>query len=238
MAFQGFSADALHFLFENRIHDSKAWFEEHRPQYRALVQQPLNELVAALSPAVLEIDPRISTSRCVSRIYRDTRFSKDKTMFRDKMWLVFTRGRRTGDNLPGFYFEMNQEGYLYGCGYYMADRETMEEYRAMILAGDKRFRTALRAYEKQNLFTLEGERYKRSKYPDRPERLRSWLDRKTIEFSRWSHDFDTLFSPALVDELAEGFRVLKPIYDFMCSADEKRLRRGAIASGTQHTPEA
>lgn len=233
MAFEGFSADTLHFLFENRMHDSRAWFEEHRKTYNTLVLSPLRELTAALAPAMLQIDPQINTGRCISRIYRDTRFSRDKTLFRDKMWMVFTRGRRSaGEELPGFYFEVNQEGYLYGCGYYMAGRETMDELRRMILADDPAFRAARRALHKQNLFALGGECYRRSKFPGQSAPLRDWLDRKTLEFTHVSHDFATLFSPRLASELAAGFETLRLVYAFLCKADERRLRRAALAADT------
>lgn len=85
MGFEGFSAEALRFLLENRINNSKEWFEEHRNEYRKYVYEPFAELVKELAPAMKEIDDGIITipSKIISRVRRDTRFTKDKSLYRD-----------------------------------------------------------------------------------------------------------------------------------------------------------
>ena len=59
------------FLVENRLHDSKAWFEEHRKEYQRLVLEPLRGLVTEMAPVMLELDPQLvvqprrsGSSRC------------------------------------------------------------------------------------------------------------------------------------------------------------------------------
>ncbi|MDR3552120.1 MAG: DUF2461 domain-containing protein [Clostridia bacterium] len=234
MEFGGFSAGTLDFLFENRMHDSRAWFEEHKEQYVTLVQTPLRALVAELEPAVRKLDPLIeagpSGRKAISRIYRDTRFSRDKTLFRDFMWVSFLRDKKLEYELPSYYFEISQSGYAYGCGYYMPAPALMETIRGLILGGDRLFCAALEALERQDLFELCGERYKRPRYPDQPERLRSWLEMRTIWFERRSNDFKTLFSPDLTGQLISGYELLKPVYDFMCHADETRIRKEEIGN--------
>ena len=80
-----FSKETLDFLTENRARDSKAWFREHDKIYRAAVLDPLRELCCRLAPAMQKIDPAFMTEpkvgRCLSRIYRDTRFTRDKSPF-------------------------------------------------------------------------------------------------------------------------------------------------------------
>jgi hypothetical protein len=97
----------------------------------------------------------------------------------------------------------------------------MESIRELILSGDNDFHTALAAYEKQNVFRLEGDMYKKSRYPDRPENLKNWLDRKTICFLRESKDFDLLFSDKLSAAVAEEYRILRPVYHFLIKAEER-----------------
>ena len=71
------------FLVENRLHDSKPWFEAHREVYNKTVLEPLRGLVREMAPVMLTIDSELITQpavgKTISRIFRDTRFSKDKS---------------------------------------------------------------------------------------------------------------------------------------------------------------
>ncbi len=224
-----FSEESLKFLFENRVVDSKAWFLEHRDEYERLVLEPMRELVKALEPAILSIDPLLicepKVGRSISRIYRDTRFSHDKSIFRDVMWCVFIRDKKLYNGLPGFWFEFSPRIIRYGCGYYQASPESMEAMRELIIADDKTFKAAQKALKNQSVFRLDGEKYKRSRHPEQPEEKREWLDRRDIGFITESEDFDLLFSDALADKLAADFKLLVPMYEFMMAA-EARVFKG------------
>lgn len=226
MAFNGFTQKSLDFLFENRMHNSKTWFEEHRKEYEELVLNPLRELVVALTPQMLQIDPQFTVepkvNKTIARIYRDTRFSKDKSLFRDELWITFMRNKRFWEGLPGYYFLFSPAGFLYGFGYYEASTESMESLRTMVLNRDKAFLSALKAYENQKIFKITGQKYKRTKYPAEPENMREWLDLKNISFDCKSADFNMLFSPSLVNLLADGFETLKPLYDFICTVEQRK----------------
>lgn len=224
-----FSEESVKFLFENRVVDSKAWFLEHRADYERLVLDPLRELVTALEPTIKEIDPLLicepKVGRSISRIYRDTRFSRDKSIFRDVMWCVFIRDKKLYNGLPGFWFEFSPRIFRYGCGYYQASAESMEAMRDMIIADEKSYKTAKKAFDKQSVFQLGDSKYKRSHYPDQPPEKREWLDQRSLDFITESDDFDLLFSDALADKLAADFKLLVPMYDFMMSA-EARVFKG------------
>ncbi len=222
-----FSQKTLDFLTENRLQNDKAWFAAHKEQYDADVIAPFVTLTDRLSPALAEIDDQlVCTPRvggAISRIWRDTRFSKDKSLFRDTMWCMFVRQK--GISLPEFFFVASPEGFLYGSGYYSAGASSMQSVRELILAGDGAFRAALAAYEGQDAFRLEGDLYQKSRYPDAPENLRSWLDRKSLCFLRKSEDFALLYSDGLAAVVAEGYRTLAPIYQFLMKAEERVIKR-------------
>lgn len=221
------SKQTLDFLAENRFLNSREWFHEHKPQYEKYVLEPLRELVSKLEPAMKKIDPLIVTEpkvgKTISRIYRDTRFSHDKSLYREVMWIVFSRGKGAFNSMPGFVMEFSPQGFRYGAGYYGAPPKTMEMVRRMILAKDPYFMKAFRATEKQDRFTLVGDCYKRSKCPDAPEKLRSWLDRKNLDWMHDSTDAGVLFADDFDKTLAEGFTILKPFYDFLCHVEETIL---------------
>ena len=230
-----FSDDTLNFLFENRVMDSKLWFEEHREQYETLVLTPLRELVTELTPAVMEIDPLLicepKVGKCISRIYRDTRFSKDKRLFRDVMWISFFRRRQLYNGMPGFFFELSPRGLVWGCGYYQASPEVMEEIRSMVLAEDTDFLAAEKCLKKRPDFILEDSRYKRSHHPEASEERKLWLDQKSICMLKRSTDFSLLSSPELAPMLAKDFAHMKPLYDFLIKAECRKPKKDSGGLG-------
>lgn len=214
-----FSQRSVDFLFENRLHDSREWFNEHREDYRIYVTEPMKELILELSPTILKIDPLIEINPArISRLYRDMRLHPD-SIFRDHIWYTFSRTREQYHALPGFYFSIGAAGISYGCGYYCASAGSMNALRSLMLAGDDSFRQAFLAVEKQKTFSLYGDMYKRSKFPNQPEELRRWLDRKGIGLSCDTNDPGVMFSEKLAKKVASDFRRIAPFYDFCMKAE-------------------
>lgn len=221
MSFNGFKGEALKFLFENKFNNSKEWYDSHKSEYKQYVYEPFVALVTELAPTMIEIDGKLITipSKIISRVRRDTRFTKDKSLYRDNVWLVFLRDKSQMSTSPCFWFEINQSGSSYGVGYYGAETGAMAKMREMIVDSHPAFLSALKCYESQNKFVIGGEMYKRSRFPDQPENLKLWLDRKNIYFECVQSDFKLAFSKELPDKLKEGFRKLKPVYDFLCMVE-------------------
>ena len=96
----------------------------------------------------------------------------------------------------------------------------MAAIREMILRDDPVYLEARKAW-KEGGFQLEGDSYKRSKYPAQPEEKRNWLDRKTMSFNKDCFDFQLLFSDRLADYVAQGFRQLAPVYRFFLQAEAR-----------------
>ncbi len=214
-----FTPQTLSFLFENRIHDSRDWFHAHCDGYRRHILAPLQELTALLTPAMLSIDPMLTTEprvdRTISRIWRDTRFSRDKALYRDNMWIIFKRGKMHGTGMPGWYFEINQDGFEYGCGFNQASPVFLERMRQSIISGAPTASAALAAYHRQQGFRLEGECYRRPKYPGQPPALREWLERKELCLVQKSNDFPLLFFSQLHTRIETDFLRIAPVYHFL-----------------------
>lgn len=216
-----FTEDAVEFLVINRLNDSKPWFNEHRDEYQRLVKQPLVDLCQALAPCISEIDPMLVTlpGRCISRIYRDTRFSHDKTFFRDHMWISFDRDHKELPEAPGFYFSFGPYGWDYGCGFYEAPVRVMDALRSLILSSDPDAVKAMDAYRSQNEFRMHGKKYVRSRFPDKNDEIRDWLDRRDMSFSCSVEDYDELADDSIfIPRIEAGFRALTPMYELMMKA--------------------
>lgn len=221
MSFGGFTKEALIFLLENKINNNKQWYDSHKDLYKKLIYNPFTELIRELETTILEIDSKIITvpSKIISRIRRDTRFTKDKSLYRDNAWIVFLRDKSRMSVSPCFWFEIGQQGSSYGVGYYSVDPATMANMRELIIKREPVFIRALKCYESQKEFVIGGEMYKRSRHPDQPENIQLWLNRKNIYFESVQNDHDLAFSPNLPKVLKAGFVMLKPIYDFFLAAE-------------------
>lgn len=215
---QQFSEKTLDFLFQNRMHNSKAWFEEHKEEYKKLVLEPLQDLVKYLTPTALSIDPQLTTEsrvdKTISRIRRDTRFSHDKSLYRDTMWFIFRRGKMHGTSVPSLYFEITCDGFNYGSGFYCASTGYMDTLRRLVLQEDPYYIKAQEVLCGNSLFHLEGECYKRPHYKNASPEKQNWLERRNICATAESGDFDLLFSDRLAETLRAGFLAVAPLYAF------------------------
>lgn len=210
--------------------NSKDWFHEHKNIYDEYVLKPLTDLAVQMGPSIEAMDPTIITipkiNKVLSRIYRDTRFSKDKSLFRESMWLSYKKDKKEFPHYPEFFVVLTPQKLMYGCGYYYMKPETVKAMRELIEENHPAWKKALKAYEKQNVFSLEGDMYKRSKYPGYPENIRNWLDRKEICCTHYSTDFSLVFSDKLADKICEDLVLMKDVYDFLILAENRA--RGII----------
>ena len=215
--FSGFKPECLTFLHNLAANNSRVWFEAHRHEYEEHLLEPLKALVAELAGFMLAIDHDLVTApgRAVSRIHRDTRFSRDKSPYKTTMWITFKRPVTEWRDAPCWFFEITADSYRYGMGFYSASKETMDRLREAIERKPAQFREAVAFLGEQDMFVLEGERYLRAFRPDLPEDLQCWHQRKNLYLVRNRQPDESLFTRGLVDDLRRGFGMLAPLYDYL-----------------------
>lgn len=217
--FNGFSQKTLDFLKNLKANNNKAWFEAHRGEYQEYLLNPLQDLVVDLTEFMLTIDPHFEirpvVGKTISRIYRDTRFSKDKSPFRDTMWLTFKRPNSDWKDAPAYFFEISPDSYRYGMGFYSASKETMDRLREMIAKKSKEFIKVVSLYSKQKVFVVEGEKYKRILNDNIPEEFQDWYQRKNLYLVCNRRIDDSIFSRKLLNDLEFGFGLISPLYHFL-----------------------
>ncbi len=218
LKFTGFPARSFQFLQGLREHNTKAWFEAHRQEYQQFIVHPMQALVEELALLMLSIDPMLEVSpevnKTISRIYRDTRFSKDKTPYKTNQWLTFKRPRKAWQNHPAYFFELSPESYRFGMGFYCADRTTMDRFRAGLDGNPKPFLAATHFFN-QGLFALEGESYKRPLKAEISPALQDWYNRKSFYLVSSYPVERQGISAAFADELASSFEELAPFYQYL-----------------------
>ena len=223
-----FSEATLDFMALNRVMNSREWFHAHREEYLKLVVEPTAGLVEALAAAMWEIDASLiiipKVGKSISRIWRDTRRGPELPIYRDVMWITLLRAKY--ENYPSFWFEYSPRCLRWGCGWYQTDPAVMECARELILSHDADWLAALSAFEGQDVFELEDERYKRSRHPDAPENERAWLDEKSFCLTHEETELGILYSEELPERLVRDFKRIVPVYDFFLKAlSMSRLRQ-------------
>ena len=216
--FAGFCPEAFTFLMEVRLNNSKVWFEAHRSDYQRYLLEPFKALVAYVAPAVLAINPDIqvipAVSRTISRIRRDTRFTKDKSLYRDTMWFFLRERGHAWLDGAGFYFEISPVSFAYGAGIFGAFPRLMAFYRRKIDDELPRVKKLVRQMDKLGGFVISGPSYQRTKGAHLPAEVAAWYDKKAMYLEKGSADLAQIMKPSFAQVLAADFTALAPAYAF------------------------
>ena len=134
--FTGFPEPGLEFLHQLKQNNQKSWFDEHRSEYEKYLLEPARLFVMALGERLQSIAPNIQydprTDKSIFRIYRDVRFSKDKSPFKTHLGIWFWEGPRKKLENSGFYFHLEDDHLLLGSGIYGFPPDLLERYRQAV----------------------------------------------------------------------------------------------------------
>ena len=214
--FNGFTPETFQFFKDLAENNFKPWFDEHKYIYELELLQPLKSLVVAMTPGMYEVDSQIDfrPARTISRIYRDTRFSHDKSPYKTRMWVTYQRVVPEWQNFPAFFVEFSAEGYFYGMGLYGSKKKIMDDMRERIEYQPDQFKKITEDLIGKHGFTVDGEQYKRPLKNDLPEYFQTWMQRKSVYVYKKCPIGKELFDPAFAEHLASEFALTKDLYDF------------------------
>lgn len=199
--------------------------EAHRAEYTRAVQEPFYALIEALAPSMVKIDPEFETRpyKCLARIYRDTRFTKDKSPYRDHLWLAFRKAATPKDGLPFFWYELSPENTTWGLGVWGENREAMDVLRRRIAARPDDYPPLLALADKAG-FVLGGAEFKRLLIPPSvPDPLGVLYRKREIYFEKAGAKMAWAYSPDLVSRVARDFKRLSPLYQLLRGCTEEAL---------------
>ena len=199
-----------------RFNNNRPFFQENKDWYYRAVREPSYALAQDLAELAEEIDPDLERRphRVVSRINRDIRFARDKSPYRDRVWLSFHHIGEDKGKLPGLFFELNDSGAFSGMGFYKGNKPLMDALRSRILARTTEVLELYRPVAEK--FMIYAEINPRISIPDAvPPELRTLYASKSFYFERDILDFDLIRSPALEQEIIKDFKRLKPLYRYI-----------------------
>ena len=221
--FNGFTDETVQYLLDLKFHNNSDFFHATHDRYVETVQTPFYELIEDLSPDMRKIDPLMETRpyKCLSRIHRDTRFSRDKSPYRDHHWFLFRRAAEPREKSLMYYFEFGPDRLSWGLGIWGENRELMDLFRKRMRANPDGTLALIDDMDlpARKLF-LGGTAFKRMEIPPEiPQRLRQWYAGREIHIGKYDPPYRWAFSERLLKEVRRDFITLAPLY---------RLLRGCM----------
>jgi len=210
--FPGFSPDALKFLRSLKRNNRREWFQPRKEIFETKLKAPMVELVEAINAELLDFAPEHITDpkKAVYRIYRDTRFSADKTPYKTHIAAIFPDRSLGKQSAAGFYFHLNEKSVGIAAGSYMPGPDELRAVRTWLAENHAAFRKASRGPEKL-LGKLEGSSVTRipkgfdASHPAEDLiRMKQWL--YWVEL-----DATLATTPRLLPELVKRFRAAAPV---------------------------
>ncbi len=153
----------LDFLTKLKVNNNRDWFNENRNLYDD-AKSDFESLINRLIPAIYNFDPDIGTlsaKQCVFRIYRDVRFSKDKSPYKTNMGGFMARGGRKG-GFAGYYIHIDPEQSFIAGGMHMPPPDILKKVRQEILYNIDEFKSTInKPAFKKTFGEIEGEKLSR-----------------------------------------------------------------------------
>ena len=190
-----FTRETFQFFKDLGRHNKKEWMDAHRDRYQSAIVQPFRRLLEAVAPDVLEIDPRFDTSGRTganfSRINRDIRFAKDKTLYKTHMYLKFSVPPESKGETGQLYTGVSTDTVTAGFRIYSGGKR---KESVLALVAEQRVlanprwpaqqkKRLGRKYESYWYTTVKGEWTQHGGWPTTPEdwkKIQAWIVRRKL----------------------------------------------------------
>ena len=132
-----FSKATLAFLDELAANNNRTWFDENKPRYEALVREPALDFIEAMGPILerfaphFRADPR-KMGGSLMRVYRDTRFARDKTPYKTNIGIQFRHELGKDVHAPGFYVHISTAECFLAVGCWHPEADALGRIRDLI----------------------------------------------------------------------------------------------------------
>lgn len=227
--FTGFPREGIRFLLNLAENNNKAWFEEHKHIYAEKVQPAALALVAALGERLKEIsagieyDLRANGAGSLMRVYRDTRFSTDKTPYKTNVAMIWWEGNRKKMENPSFGFQAGTAGAGLYAGQFAFPKELLTPYRNAVVDDTMgaELERAIDAVQQAGSYEISGEHYKSIPRGFEADHPSANLLRHNGLHASAQVDPEALFGPELVDILFEHCRNMAPIQQWLVQLERQ-----------------
>lgn len=229
--FAGFPPECVKFFTELKENNSKEWFAAHKQDYEKFVMAPVRDFVyemglvlESISPGIVA-DPRVDKS--IFRIFRDTRFSRDKSPYKTHLGVFFWEGDRPKMECSGFYFHLEPPVLMTATGMHCFPKTILGPYRDFVV--DPKHGPALAEAIKQVTgkgdYVVGGVHYKKTPrgYDANHDNAALLLHDGLYAFSE-AEIPDELYSAAILDYVFARFKDMAPLHRQLVEMTRKASR--------------
>jgi uncharacterized protein (TIGR02453 family) len=221
MSFNGFDPSMLGFLDELAQNNERDWFAENKHRYERLVREPALDFIVAMDPLLDRIAPQFEAvakkmGGSLMRVFRDTRFGRDKTPYKTNVGIQFRHTQGKDVHAPGYYLHIEPGAHFIGAGMWRPDPDSLAGIRSAIVERTSAWKSARDAVAKT--YSLDGGALKRPPRgypPDHP-----MIDdiKRTDFIATRSFDDAELFRKDFASRVAKRFEAATPLMKFLCRA--------------------
>ncbi|HVZ81452.1 MAG TPA: DUF2461 domain-containing protein [bacterium] len=211
------------FLRQLKTHNNRAWFQANKERYEREVRDPLLDFIGDLGPSLRKISKNLIVDNSPSggsmfRIYRDTRFSKDKSPYKTHVAAQFRLGRSKDVHTPGFYLHLAPDEVFAGGGIWRPEPPVLGQIRDYLVHHPAAWKAVLKDKKFNKHCKIEGEKLVRPPKGYDP-------DHELIEYVKYKdYIFFTQFtekqagSPDFMERYVESCAAAAPYMEFLCQA--------------------
>lgn len=218
-----FSRTTFTFLEELTDNNNRAWFAANQARYEALVREPALAFIAAMAPSLsnfapnFRADPR-KMGGSLMRVFRDTRFSRDKSPYKTNIGIQFRHALGKDVHAPGFYLHIAAGECFLGAGCWHPEPDALGRIRERIAENPERWLAVRDTPAFRAVWSLAGDslsRPPRGYAADHP----AIEDLKRKDFiGLASLTASEIIGPDLVDIATARFSTAAPFMAFLCAA--------------------
>jgi uncharacterized protein (TIGR02453 family) len=220
-----FGPELFGFLSELRDHNDRDWFAANKARYEADVLEPALAFVEDMGYRLQEISPHLRADArrnggSVFRIYRDTRFSKDKTPFKTNTGVHFRHARAKDVPAPGYYLHLQPGRVFAGCGIWHPDTKTANRIRDAIAGRAAIWRAATREPPFAGALEIGGREHALKRVPSSFDKEHEFADdlrlKGFVGYATMSED--VALAPDFLDRYTALCQAGAPLMRFLCDA--------------------
>jgi uncharacterized protein (TIGR02453 family) len=216
---QHFTRKTFKFMADLADNNDREWFAENKNRYEADVKDASLGFIEDFAAELQKLSPHfMATNRSLFRIYRDVRFSKDKSPYKTHAGIHFRHEQSKNAYAPGYYLHLEPGSVFAGMGIWHPEGKALRAIRDHIVAEPAAWKKASRGKKFRDTVQFEGDRLSRPPKGFDPEHSLiedlKWKD--FIGVKRLTQSFAT--SPDLPKELAKVFKTGTPFMRFLCDA--------------------
>ncbi|HTY24753.1 MAG TPA: DUF2461 domain-containing protein [Desulfomonilaceae bacterium] len=220
--FNGFPIECVNYYAELSKNNNKTWFANHKSDFDTYVMTPARDFVFEMGKRLESIAPKIvadpRVNKSIFRPYRDTRFSKNKTPYKNHLGIFFWEGTRPKMECPGFYFHLEPPYLMLGNGIHCFPKSLLEHFRNSVV--DPKLGPVLDEAAKtvtaKGDYTIGGKYYKKTPRGYDPQhRNAAFLLYNGLYAMAIGEIPPEFYSKEIVDFCFERFRDMLPVHRWL-----------------------